>query len=428
MHQQVKAIPKMSRTRGLKESALWIERMATRSTRLARKRRWLAGFLAFALLAIFARQGFADCPAEGWVQDEISFTAVEGDGIGGSGIFGTITGFGSLCVNGRRLFYEPEVALTVNGEPMNVAGLAVGQVIRAETIVRADALHASAIDVQHELKGPVTAIGEGFVEIMGERLLFGKDREVFRGGVVDELSIGTRLAVSGLRRPDGRLVVSRIDFAIEDGIDLLRGTGSEDEAGRVRVAGILLALKEDPDESGERSALRIGQGRQLVLGRWNTDARRFEVLRSSASPVAAETTRQVDVEGYVTRRREGESWVGELSFQTSADSTGMEIEVGDRVRVRGVQNRDDGRLRATSVQLVPEAQFLRSLDRTWRASPSLAPRGDERSGRKSLPDARPRRPRLDPMERTRRPERPDPPVRPEPRPDLIERRPTADRL
>ena len=50
-------------------------------------------------------------------------------GIGGTGIFGTITGFASVCINGLEIHYDENVPVTENGEPASATDLAVGRVV-----------------------------------------------------------------------------------------------------------------------------------------------------------------------------------------------------------------------------------------------------------------------------------------------------------
>src|SRR5262249_50775638 len=57
----------------------------------------------------------------------------EEGGMGGTGIVGPVPGFGSICVNGLRVGYDPETPVDRAGQPIGAAGLRVGQhvVIRA---------------------------------------------------------------------------------------------------------------------------------------------------------------------------------------------------------------------------------------------------------------------------------------------------------
>lgn len=404
-----------------------IERIA------ARRGRWQLALLIVAILVIPVHSAFAVCPVESWMPDPIETVAqneegadgiggsgiVPGsggdeDGIGGSGIFGTVTGFGSLCVNGQRVIYEDDVTVTVDDRAMDVSELAVGQVVQVSTRRESDGIHAVAIDVQHDLSGPITEIGENFFEVMGERL----ELRPLASEVLVELEIGKRVSVSGLRGPDGRLIASRVDWAKDDGRDLVRGEPTEDDRDHLRIGEVLLV----PAANGsvDLVAALAAEGRFLVEGRWNDDAGRFEVYGASKSPITSGIDSRVDIEGYVTQTADGALEVGGLRFRMDDGSRADEVQVGDRVRVRGHRDRERGPLRATSLRRVPERDLLRSLDRSWRAPRSdlrgIEPRGDLKPA--DRPERRPQHERFD-RHRHHRPERP---IRPEPRPDLVDRR------
>ncbi|MBS0423316.1 MAG: hypothetical protein JSR71_02575 [Proteobacteria bacterium] len=53
----------------------------------------------------------------------------DNDGIGGTDIIGTITGFASICVNGIEIHYDKHTAISVDGRGATLGELAVGQVI-----------------------------------------------------------------------------------------------------------------------------------------------------------------------------------------------------------------------------------------------------------------------------------------------------------
>ena len=135
----------------------------------------------------------------------------EGDrGIGGTGVIGTIRGFGSIVVNGLRIAYPAEAVVTVDGEPAKVEDLRIGQVVQAvatRVAVQPDGsdggLVTGRIDVVSEVVGPVEAVAPGRLVVLGQR--------VFTAGLTGDWVLGGRVAVSGLRRPDGIIVASLIE-------------------------------------------------------------------------------------------------------------------------------------------------------------------------------------------------------------------------
>jgi len=135
-------------------------------------------------------------------------------GIGGTGIFGTITGFASVCVNGLEIHYDPDVSVTSNGEPASAADLDVGKVVWIIAGRSEERLVAESIAMLSAIVGPLdhVDVDRGLLVVAGEvvevppsAIVMGRD-----GGAIEP---GIRVDVSGLRRPDGRLVASRVDVA-----------------------------------------------------------------------------------------------------------------------------------------------------------------------------------------------------------------------
>lgn len=387
----------------------------------------LVGIVVLSVLVIPFGAALADCPIEEWTLDQATAlvwadetgdgiggsaalpgTGGDEDGIGGSGIFGTVTGFGSVCVNGRRVLYEDSVVVSVDAAVMDLSELVVGQVVRIETVIRKDEIHARSIDIQHELQGPVTGIGDDVLEVMGERVDPGGALDDFEG----EIKIGTRIALSGLRRPDEKLVVSRIDLAPDNGVDLVRGELVPGEAGDLRIGAV--SLRVGTVDLGIHSDVGRGRNRQLVRGWWNAGTRKLEVVRAESSPISPRLDRGIDIEGYAAETSETGFRVAGLRFVIEGGSEGGGFREGDRVRVRGVREGSDGDFRVISSSPVPEQRLLRSLDLQWRM---IRPE----SGEPPRIDRLPRPPDPDRIrpERIRPPERPD---RPEPHRDRLRRR------
>lgn len=142
----------------------------------------------------------------------------EGDrGIGGTGVIGTIRRFGSIIVNDLRIAYPPEVEVRIDGAVATAADLKIGHVVHV--VARPDGGHLATrrIDVTSEVVGPVDSAAPGRMVVLGQRVL--------TAGLGGDWKPGARVAVSGLRRPDGVIVASLVE---------LRGSGPDRVAGPVR--------------------------------------------------------------------------------------------------------------------------------------------------------------------------------------------------
>ena len=141
-------------------------------------------------------------------------------GIGGTGVLGVITGFGSVCIDGLEVALDRESVVTMDGQPSMVASLRAGQIV---SLVAADSSatpHTGAVSVRHEIVGTVRAAGSSGFVVAGQRVLVRPGTR----GTVDPPS-GSRVAVSGLRDALGAVVATRVDVE-----DALPGTPDRTDA------------------------------------------------------------------------------------------------------------------------------------------------------------------------------------------------------
>lgn len=145
-------------------------------------------------------------------------TVAEG-GIGGTGITGgTVTGFGSIFVNGVE-FDTSKASITVDGMPSGEANLGVGMFVRVYGSRSADGLTGVADRVEYadELEGivtDVTNIADGTVEIMGQTVHVTRNTVfVGKGAVlaVDDLEVNMVVEVSGYPNGLGEISATRIE-------------------------------------------------------------------------------------------------------------------------------------------------------------------------------------------------------------------------
>ncbi|MHB2211756.1 DUF5666 domain-containing protein [Methylobacterium sp. CM6257] len=156
----------------------------------------------------------------------------EGDrGIGGTGVIGTIRRFGSIIVNDLRIAYPPEVEVRIDGEAATAADLKIGQVVHVVARPESGGLATRRIDVTSEVVGPVESVAPGRLIVLGQR--------VSTAGLRGDWTPGARVAVSGLRRPDGVIVASLIE-ARAAGPDRVAGPVRRDAGGALTIGGLRL--------------------------------------------------------------------------------------------------------------------------------------------------------------------------------------------
>ncbi len=170
-----------------------------------------------------------------------------GRGIGGTGIVGVITGFGSVCVDGLEVALDPEVTVSVDGEPAAVSTLRAGQLVALRAADAKTTPHTDVLAVRHEVVGQVQSIADGILVVAGQRVLTGA-----RTRGVAHPTVGSRVAVSGLRDVTGAVVATRVDVGAAAYRSIsARGGVSNTAAGK----SVLIRGRLTHDGSG----LRIGE-------------------------------------------------------------------------------------------------------------------------------------------------------------------------
>jgi hypothetical protein len=128
-------------------------------------------------------------------------------GIGGTGIVGVITGFASVCLAGQEVALDDNVPVAMEGSAVAPAALRAGQVAAVDAVGNGVELRARSIHVRHEVSGPVEAREpDGMLRVAGQRV-------AITSATLGERSpaVGQWVAVSGLRRPDGVVLATRVD-------------------------------------------------------------------------------------------------------------------------------------------------------------------------------------------------------------------------
>ncbi len=272
------------------------------------------------------------------------------DGIGGSGVVrGTITGFGSICINGMRIPYADDVPVTRLDEVVSQQALAVGQVVSVRVEELDGQRHARAIEIQYEAVGPLDTRGDA-LQVVAQPL------ELLPAATGDALSApsGARVAVSGLRQPDGRIAVTRLDFAEPSWPDALRARvetwGPAPIVGGVEVD--LAGATRIELSPGDRAWLRGRYAEPVgAVGR-------FEARRLDAERLAARPGEWIDVEGYVTPRGRDGLELGGVELGPDARSVdGARPRAGERARIRA-RMPERGRPQSPWIQRVSPPDFL----------------------------------------------------------------------
>ena len=220
-------------------------------------------------------------PGAGRTQD--SDRQVEG-GIGGTGIVGILTDFGSVIVAGYRVATPGDVRVTDAFGSRSFESLSRGDSLTVEASGPTSALEAKRIHVTYPLVGIVTAVADGGRSLTVSGVTVRLDSAA-RG-----VSVGSRVAVSGLWN-GAEIAASSVTPARAD-LDLVSGTvtrrGGRAFVGPVAVSGRGLA------------ALRSG-GYAEIVGTFDPQSQRLvaQSVATARFTGAAGPLRQLAIEGYL---------------------------------------------------------------------------------------------------------------------------------
>ena len=143
---------------------------------------------------------------------------------------GSITGFGSVHVNGMR-FETNGAVVTLDGQPGTEAQLRVGQVVRTKGLRSGDArdCHASSKDFDDAVQGPVESVDAtaGTLVVLGQGVqvdaLTSFDDRLEPASLAG-VAVGAIVEVSGFRDADGVIHATRIEP--KDAGELFEVTGT----------------------------------------------------------------------------------------------------------------------------------------------------------------------------------------------------------
>lgn len=154
---------------------------------------------------------------------------------------GTITGFGSVHVNGVRYVTNSSTVYTLDANPGQESDLRVGQVVRVEGAIEKDGVTGTATRITYndEVEGPVQSIdlaGSSLV-VLGRTVTVSARTsydDTISPRSLEGLTVGDRVEVSGFVATNGVVEATRIERKSSTGSFEVKGT----------VAGLDTNLKQ----------------------------------------------------------------------------------------------------------------------------------------------------------------------------------------
>ncbi|RUM06089.1 DUF5666 domain-containing protein [Rhizobium chutanense] len=149
-------------------------------------------------------------------------------GIGGTGIVGTIQGFGSIIVNNIHIPFNATTPVEIDGRRVPASAMKIGHVAR----VLLTGKRAARITIVSEVQGRIDRMDKTGIRILSQT--------VDTSGLTTKgLRKGKRVAVFGIRKPDGTIIARRIEpRSVSDGAHI-RGVPVK-SGNRVLIGGLSL--------------------------------------------------------------------------------------------------------------------------------------------------------------------------------------------
>lgn len=301
-----------------------------------------------------------------------STTENENAGIEGTGdrvtlasAYGTVSGFGSIYVNGVH-FDTDTAQVRISGEPVDESALVVGMVVDVTGEINSDGKTGVAQTVRAErvLLGVVDSIenvglGRKALSVLGQTVYINEDA-TFVGTAFDEIAAGVGVSVSGYVTDNGLITATYVaQQAIDITADVLEVEGyisAVDEAAQMFALNDLQVLVSAADFiQGSAADLAVGK-RVRVAGILAVEAQALQAQRVEFVSHAPEESRYTSLEGVVRDLLAGVSFtlhgtLVELQNAEIENGTVEDILAGGQVVAFGPINQ--GVLQAERIHIKP---------------------------------------------------------------------------
>lgn len=260
--------------------------------------------------------GLAACLLTGCGGSSSSQQTAGIDGTGGPPVAvlssGTVTGFGSVIVNGVH-FDTSSTTFTVDGQPGSQNDLAVGDVVIVQGELDADDStfgKATSITFDHVAEGPISAIDRtaGVLIILGQTVRISGDTSLddsIQPPSIDGLSVDDIIVVSGFVASDGSISATRVEPSLATNELGLSGTVSNLDVPNSQFsingqvvdysAAMLLDFDDGTIDEGDFVAVKSGAS----LGS-NGELRATRIEFKGANIAAVDGDR-AEIEGFISR-------------------------------------------------------------------------------------------------------------------------------
>lgn len=258
-------------------------------------------------------------------------------GSGGTGIIGTITAFGSVCVNGLEIDFDSSTALSHNGVRTHLRALALGQIVAIAASGPESRLAAQHILILDALQGPVTRLDPhaGRLYVMDQPVIINDTTRPNGPVTLGALKLNSLVRVSGFRDANGVIHASRLEPVSHLKEHSAIGTLQQTTSDSWNLSGLALRVTN--------RHLPVGVGEKaLVRGRWDGKQLVVREVEVDSLPSLLEEDSRIIAEGLVLEHQDPlrlriSNFDVELTPQTEMADTDVNrlLAKGQRVLVSG---------------------------------------------------------------------------------------------
>jgi len=275
-------------------------------------------------------------------------------GIGGSGFIssGTVTGFGSVYVNGVK-FETNSAIFEIEDASLSQSDLRIGMVVQVEGMINPDGITGTATGIQYsdDIEGPISndpnlnenADGtEKILTVLGKTIIISKTETAYEGVTYAAIASGNVIEVSGFEDQSGALRASYIElksttyntasiFEIKGVIENLSGTSFTVQGVNVDASGANL--------SDLPSGL-VGGVLVEVKGTYNGTTITATEVEAENNDLSDEAD-EVELEGLITRYVSNSDFdingfkVNALNAVFIPSTLETQLKLGDKVEAEG---------------------------------------------------------------------------------------------
>ena len=284
-------------------------------------------------------------------------------GIGGSGFIssGTVTGFGSVFVNGVE-FETGSAIFDIEDANLSESDLRIGMVVQVEGTVNPDGITGTATGIQYsdDIEGPISAISENadFTEktltILGQKVIISAADTAYDGVTYAAITQGDVIEVSGFYDQNSDLRASYIE--------LKPATNTVEVKGLITsLSGTNFIIQGVNVNAGAANLSDLSTGLQEgvlveVKGTYDSGTNTIAATEVDAeSNDLSDEADEVELEGLITRYVSNDDFdINGIEINTVTASaiftpTAPTLKEGDKVEVKGTLL--NGVLIATEVEV-----------------------------------------------------------------------------